>query len=316
MAPEKISKSGYPRGILRRFPHYIGMIPILLGILPSHAEAWGDEGHEVTVAIALHFMSPDKRQQLIDLLSQDTDPLTPHDPIASAVWADRYRDSGSHGPHVNYHHTHEWHFADLDRHHPDLNQVCHGFSALPAGTPASDGPARACVVEKIEQFSAELEHYRQAGRPISERPEAIMAVKYLIHLVGDLHQPLHVIDDHDRGGNELRVKWDHAHAGSLHHYWDTTFVERLDPDATHLATTLTAAITPANVHAWQQGRVRDWARESFETARSQAYDPLPLPDERGHYHLSDAYARQAMTLISLQLEEGGVRLAQLLDRVL
>lgn len=316
MAPLKIEKTSGIFTIPRRWLHYIGMIPILLGTLPSPAWAWGDEGHEVVVAIALHFMLPVKRQTLIDLLAQDSDPLTAHDPVSSAVWADRLRDARRHEGQGNFQRSHEWHFVDLDRQHPNLSQACHQFAPLPHDTLASEGPAHTCVVDKIEQFSRELEQYRQAGRPAASRPEAILAVKYLMHFVGDLHQPLHAIDDHDHGGNTVRVKWDHAHAGSLHHYWDTLFIERLDPDATHLANTLSAAITPANVQAWQQGTVRDWARESYDTARTQVYDPLPTPDDRGRYHLSNAYAHQAMTLISFQLEEAGVRLAQLLDRVL
>ena len=275
--------------------------------------AWGDEGHEVVVAIALHVMQPDKRAALENLLAQDSDGLTAHDPVSSAVWADRYRDSNDEGRHVRYHRTHAWHFVDLERQHPDLDRACHHFPSLHQEV-ASEGPPDACVVDKIEQFSQELARYTKAGSPASQRPEAILAAKYLLHFVGDLHQPLHAIDDHDRGGNELRVKWDHAPAGSLHHYWDTTFIERMDPDAGHLARTLESAITGDNRRVWQRGGPRDWARESFDTARSQAYDALPEPDDRGHYRLSDAYAQQAMRLIALQLEEAGVRLAQLLDR--
>lgn len=299
----------------RSWAHYIGMIPILLSTFPSSAWAWGDEGHEVVVAIALHYLSPNKLARLNDLLAQDSDSLTAHDPVSSAVWADRHRDAHDQGRHANYRLTHEWHFVDLELQHPNLRQACHDFPSL-GDKPASAGPPSDCVVSKIEQFSEELRHYRQTGFPATQLPEAILAVKYLMHFIGDLHQPLHAIDNHDRGGNDLRVKWDHARMGSLHHYWDSTFIERMDPDTQHLASTLSAAITPANVHAWQQGTPRDWAREAFATARDQAYAPLPEPDERGHYRLSDAYAHQAMTLIGFQLEEAGVRLAYLLDQVL
>ncbi len=295
-----------------RFSHYIGMIPILLCLgYSSSAWAWGEEGHAVVAAIALNFMAPAQKARLQELLASDNDPLTAHDPVSVADWADRLR-AGSGHP-ITFQHSREWHFVDIDRHHPDLMQACQNFQPLPVGTLATEGPAQACVVAKIEQFSAELNRYKQSGFQPADRPEAVLALKFLIHLVGDLHQPLHAIDDHDRGGNEIRVKWDHIPTGSLHHYWDTVFIEHMDPDPAHLAQRLSARITPDNLRAWQRGTPRAWAMESFATARSQAYDPLPAPDERGRAFLTDAYARQAMAMIALQLEEAGVRLAKTLD---
>ncbi len=294
------------------FSHYIGMIPILLCLGGSSAaRAWGEEGHEVVAAIALDFMAPAQKARLQALLASDDDPLTAHDPISVASWADRLRTGSGHP--VTFQHSRAWHFVDIDRHHPDLTQACRNFPPLSRDTLASAGPEEACVVAKIEQFSAELARYRQSGFQPADRPEAVLALKFLIHLVGDLHQPLHAIDDHDHGGNEIRVKWDHVHAGSLHHYWDTVFIEHMDPDPARLAQRLSARITPDNLREWQRGTPRAWAMESFATARSQAYDPLPPPDGKGHYALTDAYAQQAMAMIALQLEEAGVRLAKTLD---
>jgi hypothetical protein len=294
------------------FSHYIGMIPILLCLVGSSAAwAWGEEGHEVVAAIALDFMAPAQKARLQALLASDDDPLTAHDPISVASWADRLRTGSGHP--VTFQHSRAWHFVDIDRHHPDLTQACRNFPPLSRDALASAGPEEACVVAKIEQFSAELARYRQSGFQPADRPEAVLALKFLIHLVGDLHQPLHAIDDHDHGGNEIRVKWDHVHAGSLHHYWDTVFIEHMDPDPARLAQRLSARITPDNLREWQRGTPRAWAMESFATARSQAYDPLPPPDGKGHYALTDAYAQQAMAMIALQLEEAGVRLAKTLD---
>ncbi|MBU6994392.1 S1/P1 nuclease [Ferrovum myxofaciens] len=296
------------------FSYYIGMIPILLCLgVSSSAWAWGEEGHEVVASIALNFMAPAQKARLQALLASDEDPLTAHDPVSVASWADRLREAPGSGRTVTFQHSRAWHFVDIDRHHPDLMQACQDFPLPSQNTLASAGPERACVVAKIEQFSAELARYKRSGFQPADRPEAVLALKFLIHLIGDLHQPLHAIDDHDRGGNEIRVKWDHLHAGSLHHYWDTVFIEQMDPDPARLAQRLSARITPDNLQEWQRGTPRAWAMESFATARSQAYDPLPAPDEKGHYALTDAYAHQAMAMIALQLEEAGVRLAKTLD---
>lgn len=285
---------------------------LLWGVAPG-AGAWGDTGHEVVARIALHYLTPGARARVQALLADDPDPLTAHDPVSAAVWADRYRDSPENGPRANYHQTHAWHFVDLERHHPDLARACHGFPPLPDGTPASRGPADDCVVNKITQFRAELSPWPGPGATPAQRAEAQRALKFLIHFVGDLHQPLHAIDDHDRGGNEKRVRMDGAHAGSLHHYWDDVFVQRLGPDDAAIADALVARITPANVRAWQRGTPRDWARESFETARTQGYGALPAPDDRGRYRLDATYRDQATAIVALQLEEAGVRLAALLE---
>ena len=297
----------------RKFPRFA---LLLLALYSSGSWAWGDVGHEVVARVALHFMAPATRTRVEQLLAGDTDTLTAHDPVSVAVWADRYRDSPENGPRANYHHTHEWHFVDLDLQHPSLVRACHGHPALPAGTAASEGPAADCVVDKIEQFSAELRALPRTGARPQDLEEGRRALKFLIHFVGDLHQPLHAITDHDRGGNEKRVSAPGTHAGTLHHYWDTTFVERLGPDAPTIADRLIARITPANLKAWQRGTPQDWALESFQTARTQGYAPLPAPDARGHYRLSGAYLDQATEMTALQLEEAGVRLAHLLDKSL
>ncbi|MHB8353507.1 MAG: S1/P1 nuclease [Burkholderiales bacterium] len=289
----------------RKFPL---LVLLLLTFHSPGSWAWGDVGHEVVARVALHFMAPSARARVEQLLATDTDTLTPHDPVSVAVWADRYRET--------HYHTHEWHFVDLDLRHPSLLRACHGHPALPVGTPASEGPASACVVDKIEQFTAELHSFPMNSARPQEVEEARRALKFLIHFVGDLHQPLHAINNHDRGGNEKRVSAPGARAGTLHHYWDTTFVERLGPDSQTIAARLIPRITPTNLKAWQRGTPQDWAMESFQTARTQGYESLPPPDKRGHYRLSKAYLDQATETVALQLEEAGVRLALLLDKAL
>jgi len=85
---------------------------------------------------------------------------------------------------------------------------------------ASGGPPNACVVDKIRQFNTEL------AAPGTDPQERIIALKFLLHFVGDVHQPLHSADDHDQGGNSKRVSARGFPAGNLHHFWDTEFVEQ------------------------------------------------------------------------------------------
>jgi hypothetical protein len=73
------------------------------------------------------------------------------------------------------------------------------FAKSSPGTPASDGAADDCVIDKIQSFAAEL------ANPATDLEEQIVALKFLLHFVGDMHEPLHASDDHDRGGNDKCV---------------------------------------------------------------------------------------------------------------
>jgi hypothetical protein len=157
----------------------------LLG--PAPAESWGDLGHRVTAIVAYRHLTPQARGKLDALLAADSDALTPPDFASRSMWADRYR--GAHRE------TAAWHFVDIEIDRPDLQDACFGFPALNAAQLASQGPAEDCVVNKIEEFAAELQ---SAATPPAER---LLALKFLIHFIADLHQPLHAADHGDKGGN-------------------------------------------------------------------------------------------------------------------
>jgi hypothetical protein len=108
------------------------------------------------------------------------------------MWADKYRDSDRDTTRNRYEATWRWHFVDIELGQQDLGPACFGHPALPPGVPASKGPPRACVVDKINQFAAEL------GDPATGASEQLLALQFLLHFVGDLHQPLHAADDHRR----------------------------------------------------------------------------------------------------------------------
>jgi len=76
------------------------------------------------------------------------------------------------------------------------------------------------------------------GNPATGAAEQLVALKFLLHFVGDLHQPLHAADDHDAGGNKKLVAGEGVHRGNLHHYWDVEFVERLGTDPSRVASNL------------------------------------------------------------------------------
>jgi hypothetical protein len=191
------------------------------------------------------------------LLATDTDTLT----ASEATWAYRYRDSDRETTKIRYQGTREWHFVDIELAQPNLASACFGHPPLSPGIPASQGPAQPCVVDKIDQFAAELR------KPATDASEQLLALKFLLHFVGDLHQPLHAADDHDAGANKKLVAAGGLQPGNLHRYWDVEFVERLGTDPRQVAASLIGQISEKQRQEWSGGKPSDWAMEARARSR-------------------------------------------------
>jgi hypothetical protein len=189
-----------------------------------------------------------------------------------------------------------------------LSQPVSTIRRSPPG--CSQGPPRACVVDKIDQFTAEL------GNPATGASERLLALKFLLHFVGDLHQPLHAAVDHDAGGNKKLVAAAGLNPGNLHHYWNVEFVERLGTDPRHVAATLIERILEQQREEWSSGTPADWAVEAFALARRDAYGLLPPADGHDTCSLPPSYTEQAERDVALQLSRAGVRLAFVLNQAL
>jgi len=277
--------------------------------VPATADAWGDEGHEIVALIADHYLNPRARAEVTALLAGDTSGLTRDRTIArEATWADHYRDSDRDTTRARYNQTRAWHYVNIELTHADLDAACFGYPPLAAGTDASQGPADDCIVDKIDEFRGELAN--RATPPAERR----LALQYLLHFIGDVHQPLHASDDHDHGGNDERVRGMRERGGSLHFYWDTVLVEHLGRSPERVASQLIAGIGPAQLHRWSAGDTSQWARESYLIAKTQVYGRLPPPDADGDYRLPESYADEALEIVRLQLQRAGVRLALVLNR--
>lgn len=290
----------------------------LLAALPTPAFAWGDEGHKAIAVIADHFLTPAVRQKVQAMLESDPDSLTAHDVSSAAIWADRYRDSDRKTTKQRYNATHLWHFVDIETKGDkagDAFSACFHEPKTPAGTPASQGPARDCIYNKIGAFAAELVD------PKVSSAEKTIALKFLLHLVGDVHQPLHTADNHNSGGNAIRVKARGSRVGTFHHFWDVELVERADPGAARgdyqrLSQTLIKGISSKEVSSWSRGTAKDWALESNALVKSDPIMALPKADFRRTHELSDVYVEDATKQAREQLQKAGVRLAAVLNEAL
>lgn len=291
-------------------------IGIGISTLTSNALAWSDEGHEIVAVIAYARLNSDVRKSVDAMLAADKDKLTAADFVSRATWADRYRDSDRNTTKVHYNATHNWHFVDIEIDGGNLDAACNNHPPLPANTPASSGPAADCVVDKIDQFATEL------GSAQTTKAEKILALKFLIHFVGDLHQPLHAADHKDRGGNAVAVLYaTRTVADNLHAYWDKRLVDELGHDPKQVGAMLNKTITQANVDTWSVGSPAAWAQESFTNARNIAYnfsgETVVTDDHGGKAERLDAtYDSRALPVVKEQLCKAGVRLAAILNAAL
>ncbi len=107
---------------------------------------------------------------------------------------------------------------------------------------------------------------------------SVLALKFLLHFVGDLHQPLHAADSLDLGGNTKRVSTQGFRLGNLHHFWDTSFVAQLGVNPETIAADPRGHLFDDQGAAWSKGTPADWAMETFVVARDDdAYGQLPAP---------------------------------------
>ncbi|MBS0420136.1 MAG: S1/P1 nuclease [Proteobacteria bacterium] len=282
--------------------------------MTTPAFAWGDEGHEVAALIAKHYLDPAVATKVNTLLASDTTQLTTTTNIDSeATWADHYRAKNT----ANYNQTHNWHFVDLQiSGPPDLKAACFGEPPLNGAT-AFNGPPNDCVVDKINEFVAELRD------PATNPQERLFALQFILHFVGDLHQPLHSSDANDRGGNDKKVRAVPAlpksagkSSGELHGFWDTQFVAVQGKSATTVANKLIKKITAAKRRQWSAGTANDWAIETYSVSKVNIYGPLPAAGANGIYTLPAPYVKNAKSVVADQLSKAGVRLAFVLNDAL
>jgi hypothetical protein len=240
--------------------------------------AWGPEGHRLVARLAQDRLTPEAAARV-----QAT--LRPGESITSlASWADEVRKTRKE--------TEPWHFINVEITGSGLDMQ-------------RDCPVAGCVVSKIEQFRHD---WRDTGLSAEQRREALL---FLVHFVGDMHQPLHCADDHDKGANEVTVDFEGVRM-NLHRLWDSGLLDRM-PSEDQLFVTLEKSITPAKAAEWFRGGVEAWAEESFEVARRAIYGELPHNDGGAMPVLGDAYARAAEPVIEVQLEKAAARLAALLN---
>lgn len=240
--------------------------------------AWGNEGHQTIALIAEAELNPTTRAEIQQLLALEG-PQTMAD---TASWADQIRGSEpglvSHAVRIPFNVTQY-----------DAERDCSRKGR--------------CVVLGIESSSATL---ADVDAPAQER---LRALKFLIHFVGDIHQPLHAI----KQTGQMQAQWG-KRTWTLHKIWDTILVRSLKSPPAELARDLLR--DPAYAHV-QQGSPAEWAMESHDIARHFIYhDDKSFARTKESLTLPDDYQQQAAPIVKERLAFAGIRLGRLLNQLL
>jgi hypothetical protein len=256
------------------------MRPLLCFVLISLAQpagAWGPEGHSLVARIADAQLTPTARARVLEILG-------PGQTMASvASFPDQMRGARPQ--------TGPWHYVDipLDKRRLDMERDC------------AKGD---CIVSAISRF-------RQLLRdPATAPDQRIEALIFLIHFVGDMHQPLHCTDNHDRGGNSVQVQF-HGHATNLHSLWDSGLLSQLPPEDTLLPEL--SRESEKHRKKWSKGTVTDWAEQAHCAGVKVVYKKLPQTAAGAPVNIEAAYEATADPVIRRQIERAGARLAEVLN---
>jgi hypothetical protein len=278
----------------------LALLALAAALYGAPAAAWGDYAHRLTGRIADNELTPAARAELARLLAQNAKLGTPDCPIRSladaASWPDCVRGLGD-----RYAYAAKWHYQNIPR--------CGRFDI------ASGCAGGNCLTVQLDRQIAVLADRRQPPR------KRLEALGFVAHLVGDLHQPLHVSDSGDRGGNEVKVRYgyDPDTLLNLHRIWDRELAER--------ALTAPPVVTPQSISAaqrarWRQGSIADWVQASWALSSTMVYGKLPAlaaacstPPARPVV-VDDGYYRANEALIRAQVERAGVRLGVVLNQAL
>lgn len=254
---------------------FILLISLFL-LIPSGnthtSKVWGQNGHRIVGEIAADYLTPEARKAVNRVLG-------PTSMAIASTWMDKIKSV------PKYDYTHDWHWVTIPKgkNYAETEKNPNGDLINALRT----------IINKLKSGS------------LSAKEEE-KNMKMLIHLVGDIHQPLHVGNGKDKGGNEVEVEWFYEES-NLHRVWDTEMIDDTKLSYTEFSTAINHP-TDNQISKWQNSSVIDWARESKQL-RDEVYD-IPKDHELGY-----KYQYQHRDLLDRRLLIAGVRLAGVLNEI-
>ncbi len=259
----------------------------LLAFIPTQLSAWGPKGHVIVANLAASRLAPATKENVQLLLGDGS--------LASiASWADDVRKDRDE--------TYDWHFVDIPKDAAGFVESRDCFRPQDNHKDAQTDHHN-CVVDRIEMFRQVLVDEN------ASRHDRVEALKFLVHFVGDVHQPLHDVDE-ARGGNDIKV----AVFGSdqcgdypcnLHGAWDYSLIEHTGYDPDQYVRHLQNVIRAGQLQQKSGGSAEDWANESLLAARK-------ILDQKTT-SIDQAYYDANISVVDERLALAGIRLAALLN---
>lgn len=244
---------------------------VLITFYSSLSFAWGPTGHRVTGWIAEQHISKKVKKELIRILGNQS--------LAMAgTWMDEIRSDSL------YDYTSDWHWVTI----PDGKTY-----------QQSEKNKNGDLIEAIKRLTTALKS--KSLSPADEREY----LKMLIHLISDLHQPLHVGGGNDKGGNDIKVRW-FGSQSNLHRVWDSQMIDDTKLSYTELGASLEKP-DAATILSWQKSDIHVWAKESMGY-REQVY-------RYGKGNLGYKYAYENFHIVRYRLLQSGIRLAGVLNDI-
>lgn len=250
----------------------ISIITLAL-FLSFNSFGWGATGHRIVGLIAEYHLSNKAKKNIEKVLGFET--LAEVSNYMDFIKSD-----------ATYRHMSPWHYATI----PDDKTY------VEAGTPEEGD-----IIVTIQRLIEELE-----SKNFTDQDEAF-ALKCLVHLIGDIHQPLHVGNGEDRGGNDVKLDY-FWQSSNLHRVWDSEMIDGQKFSYTEYANWINHP-TKTQLEQWSSLNVLDWAYESKDSRR-QCYNSMP-EDKK----LSYRYNYDNIDLLNQRLLQAGIRLANVLNKI-
>lgn len=239
----------------------------------ASAPAWGPTGHRTTGKIAEKYLTKRAKKKIKKLLKGES--LAYISTFADEIKSDR-----------KYSKFYSWHYVNipLDANYGDVEKNPKGDLVTGINT---------CIAILKDKTSADA--------------DKIFYLKMLVHLIGDLHQPMHIGRAEDKGGNTIQVQW-FGRGTNLHHVWDIDMIEEWNMSYTELANNATP-LSKEQIKAIQQGSVVDWVHDTHKLSKI-AYNSVKVGE-----NLRYRYSYDHFKTVRSQLQKGGIRLAKVLNDI-
>ena len=255
------------------------VIAALAALVPTPALVWGQAGHRIIGQLG--------SERIDGKTCAEIERIIDNESLAEAA---TFADEQKSNPDPFWQETASpWHYVTVPE----------GKTYAEVGAPP-EGDAYTA----LQRFTATLRD------PSASKADKAVALRFIIHIVGDLHQPMHVGNGTDRGGNDERVMF-FGKSTNLHSIWDSALIDGQNLSFTEYAARLDRRITPQLTIAWWDPNPLTWIAESAK-ARAAAY---PNASEGATPNLGYSYQFEQLPTVELRLEQGGVRLAAYLDSI-